>query len=279
MALTQMVVLASCFPNIDLVNSILIVLFTMCIAAAGYIENDVFDVEIDNINKPESVVINKSISEKKAWIWVAIFQIIALLIALYFLIFFQEINVLYSYFATSVLLFLYAKWLKKSFLIGNIVVAFLCAFTVGILILCQKIIFRDDIVVKNTDFLMNFAFLITFFREIVKDIEDKDGDAKFGTWTMPIVAGNFISKTIAILALLWLLFQVFILSAGIDTHTGNEINFSKYYALIFLELPILVLIIQLIRAKYIAQFHSISTAAKVVMLLGLGYFLVKNSLS
>ena len=279
MALTQVVVLASCFPNIDLLNPILIVLFTMCIAAAGYIENDIFDVEIDNINKPENVVVNKSISEKKAWIWVAIFQIIALLIALYFLIFFQEINVLYSYFATSILLFLYAKWLKKSFLIGNLIVALLCAFTVGILVLCQKTIFRDDIVAKNTDFLMNFAFLITFFREIVKDIEDKDGDAKFGAWTMPIVAGNFVSKIVAILALLWLLFQVFILSAGVDTHTQNEVDFSKYYALIFLELPILVMIIQLIRAKYITQFHSISTVAKIVMLLGLGYFLVKNSLS
>ena len=276
MAFTQLVVLASCFPNINLLNSALIILFTMCIAAAGYVENDIFDVEIDNINKPESVVINKHIFEKKAWLFVVIFQVIALFIATYFLIFFQNTTILYSYFSTSILLFLYAKWLKKSFLIGNLVVAFLCAFTIGIFIFCEKIVFHDNISPKNTDFLMNFAFLITFFREIVKDIEDKDGDARFGSWTMPIVAGNFISKTVAILALLWLLFQVFILSAGVDTHGKNEFSFSKYYALICLELPILVLIIQLIRARFNTQFHAISTVAKVIMLLGLGYFLVKN---
>ena len=275
MAFTQLVVLASCFPNINLLGSFLIILFTMCIAAAGYVENDIFDVEIDNINKPESVIINRHVSEKKAWLFAATFQIVALFIALYFLVIFQNTTILYSYFATSILLFLYAKWLKKSFLIGNLIVAFLCAFTIGIFIFCKKIVFYDNIYPKNTDFLINFAFLITFFREIVKDIEDKDGDAQFGAWTMPIVAGNFISKTVAILALLWLLFQVFVLSAGLDTHGKNEFSFSKYYALICLELPILVLIIQLARAKFNTQFHTISTVAKVIMLLGLGYFLIK----
>ena len=274
MALTQAIVLASAFPNIEPFNDILIIFFTMCIAAAGYIENDIFDVDIDNINKPESVIIGREISIKKAWIMVAFFQVIALFIALYFLVFFQNTTILYTYFATSILLFLYAKWLKKSFLIGNIIVAFLCAFTIGILVLCEKLFFYDDVSVKNTDFLMNFAFLITFFREIVKDIEDKDGDAQFGAWTMPVVAGNMVSKIVAILALLWLLFQIFILSAGVDTHTQNEISWSKYYALFLLELPLLALIIQLIRAKFKTQFHTISTVAKVIMLLGLGYFFI-----
>jgi 4-hydroxybenzoate polyprenyltransferase len=274
MALTQAIVVASAFPNIETYNTVLIIIFTMCIAAAGYIENDIFDVEIDNINKPESVIVGKEITEKKAWFSIAILQVIALLIALYFFVFFQNKNVLYAYFSTSILLFLYAKWLKKSFLIGNIIVAFLCAFTIGILVLCRELFFLNDIQVKNTDFLMNFAFLITFFREIVKDMEDKDGDAKFGAWTMPIVAGNLVSKIVAILALSWLLFQVFILSAGVDTHTGNEVLFSKYYALLFLELPLLVLIIQLLRAKFKTQFHSISTVAKIIMLFGLGYFFI-----
>lgn len=272
MALTQAIVLASAFPNIEPFNDILIIFFTMCIAAAGYIENDIFDVEIDNINKPESVIIGNDFSEKRAWILVAILQGISLLIALYFLVFFQNTTILYTYFATSILLFLYAKWLKKSFLIGNIIVAFLCAFTIGILVLCKKLFFYDNVSIKNTDFLMNFAFLITFFREIVKDIEDKDGDAQFGAWTMPVVAGNIVSKIVAISALLWLLFQIFILSAGIDTHTGNEVLFSKYYALFLLELPLLALIIQLIRAKFKTQFHSVSTIAKIIMLFGLGYF-------
>lgn len=271
-ALTQVIVLASAFPNIQLINAFLIILFTIGIAAAGYVENDIFDVEIDNINKPENVIIGKGFSEKKAWIFIAVLQGVALLIALYFLVFFQNKNVIYAYFATSILLFLYAKWLKKSFLVGNILVAFLCAFTIGILILCKNLIFTNNIQLKNIDFLINFAFLITFFREIVKDIEDKDGDAQFGAWTMPIVAGNILSKIVAILALLWLLFQIFILSAGIDTHTGDEILFSKYYALFLLELPLLALIIQLTRAKFKTQFHSISTVAKIIMLFGLGYF-------
>jgi 4-hydroxybenzoate polyprenyltransferase len=274
MALTQAIVMASVFPTIEGYNAILIIVFTMSIAAAGYVENDIFDVAIDNINKPESVIVNKEISVKKAWIYFVILQVLALLIALYFLVFFQNTNVLYTYFTTSILLFLYAKWLKKSFLIGNLIVSFLCAFTIGILILCKDLVFLNDTLLKNTDFLMNFAFLITFFREIVKDIEDKDGDAQFGAWTMPIVVGNFISKIVAILALLWLLFQVFILSSGIDTHTENGNLLSKYYALCFLELPLLALIIQLIRAKFKTQFHSISTVAKAIMLLGLGYFFI-----
>ncbi len=165
------------------------------VAAAGNVINDYFDVEIDKINRPERVIPQNILTKKDALILFAVLKFFAFFLSLQInLIAFAIVIV------TSILLFLYSLKLKRIALIGNLTVAFLTglAFIYG------------AVAVGNWSggiFPALFAFLVNFAREILKDIEDIEGDAKMGIATFPIKAGiaksNFlISATLILLILL-----------------------------------------------------------------------------
>ena len=61
----------------------LLVLSSVLIAAAGYIINDYFDLNIDQVNKPESIVVQKFIRRRSAIIWHMSFSFIGVLLAFY----------------------------------------------------------------------------------------------------------------------------------------------------------------------------------------------------
>jgi 4-hydroxybenzoate polyprenyltransferase len=263
--------------SLNISQLVILIIFTLCMAAAGYVENDIFDLAIDRINKSEKVIVEEKISVKNAWVFVAILHLIAFLIAVLMFIFYKNYLYFVIFAITAALLFSYAKWLKKSFLIGNLIVSFLCALTPAMLLIFADLLLSNNLTAfpKNIDFYINFSFLITFFREIIKDMEDIEGDKSQGAKTLPIVAGIFVSRLIALLPLLFLLLQVFILSVGIrSSELEVKSALSSYFAFIFIEIPLLMLIIQTIRAKHTKQFHSISFFTKIVMLTGLVYLVL-----
>jgi 4-hydroxybenzoate polyprenyltransferase len=153
------------------------------IAAGGYIINDVYDITIDKINKPSKVLIDSTFSKTTAFYFYAIFNAIGLLFA--FLISFQ-IGWIHGLCAFS--LWLYARYLKKNILVGNAVVAFLSAFVVLII----NILHQSHFPLVYAFAL--FAFFIALIRELVKDIEDMEGDAIAACRTFPLVFGIFKTK-------------------------------------------------------------------------------------
>ncbi len=178
---------------------------TLLIAAAGYIINDIFDFNIDLINKQNKTYVNIIISKNNAYIYYWILNITAfsLLIIL---------NKLYFYLIgsfTAVSLFFYAKNLKKTVLIGNLLVALLTAFSI------IQFRFYFDISNENSRITLilysTFAFLTTLIREIIKDIEDKDGDSKSGVST---IASFFSVKTLKIIlnVLNLIIFSILVIS-------------------------------------------------------------------
>lgn len=143
------------------------------------------------INKPNRPIPSGRIKAK-----IALIYSLALFLIAVFLSFLLRPIITFIVIVAEALLILYAYKLKRKCLIGNVVVSFLTSLT---------FIFAGIIVnlFLTSFYIAIFAFLMTMAREIVKDIEDIEGDKVMGAKTMPIVYGTEISgKTAAILIIL-----------------------------------------------------------------------------
>ncbi len=224
---------------------------TVLIAAAGYIINDYYDVKIDFINKPERVVIGRSIARRYAILFHVALSCIGILIGAYLSLRIGALNILSVF-----LLWLYSNNLKRLPLIGNVTVAFLT----GLSIYMVEVYYRTG----NSLILIyaSFAFFMTLIREIIKDMEDLKGDNTFGCKTLPIIWG--IRKTKMIIYIILTVFSITVLSLN-QFYVGLPI----YYFLICLFIPLLILTLRLIRADRMKDFAWLSTFSKLIMLLGI----------
>lgn len=150
-------------------------------AAAGNIVNDIHDIEIDRINRPERPLPSLLITVQQAWVFYSILILVSFITS-YFISPIAFLIVLLS----NILLFLYSYSLKKVPLFGNIVVSFLTAYA---------FIFGGVVVgnVRSAFIPASFAFLVNLIREIVKDMEDIEGDKLAGAKTLPIKYGKKVS--------------------------------------------------------------------------------------
>lgn len=229
---------------------------TVVIAAAGYIINDYYDVKIDYINKPERVVIGKSIPRRYAILFHVVLSGIGILIGLYLswrtgVLRIGAVNILSVF-----LLWWYSNSLKRLPFVGNFTVAFLT----GLAILVVDALYRTGnalIIIYGL-----FAFFMTLVREIIKDMEDLKGDNTFGCKTLPIVLG--IRKTKFIIYAILAVFSVTVLVLDYF----YEALPLKYY-LVFLFVPLLWFLYRLIRADMKKDFSILSSFCKVIMLLGI----------
>ncbi len=268
-------------PVLDLFHFSLLVLATVLVAVGGYIINDLKDIEIDKINKPETRVIGKKISEINAkwlyWISIAVGSLISIYMAfwverpLWFLLFPIAVFMLWSY----------SVYFKKSYLVGNIIVSFFAAGVAGIVLFPEVFSFALTEINQKTVFLIGiflgyifFAFSSTMMREIVKDIEDLEGDRAEGAKTFPIVEGVKKSK---ILAGVW----GGILAVGLSFFLWILFNQGHYLPLFFgiflVLIPILISIFKIYKSQAVSDFHQASQIIKVIMLAGLCFliFIVK----
>lgn len=224
---------------------------TVFIAAAGYIINDYYDVKIDYINKPERVVIGKSIARRYAILFHVVLSGIGIILGLYLSWKIAAVNV-FSVF----MLWLYSNSLKRLPFVGNLTVALLTGLSIVIV----------DIYYQSGNSLIviygSFAFFMTLVREIIKDMEDLKGDNTFGCKTLPIVWGLRRTKF-----LIYLILSLFSVSVLVLNQFYKALPFQYY--IIFLFIPLLWLLYRLIRADTIKDFAWLSSFCKVIMLLGI----------
>lgn len=167
---------------------LLLVLSTLCIAGGGYLINDVFDKNIDKINKPERVIIDKHISEAAAYNFYIVLNVIGVGIGFYLSNHIGKPGFSTIFILIAATLYLYAMSLKKSLLVGNILIASMLAISVlivGIFDLLPIITQENQLSLGNLfkiiiDYAI-FAFLINLIREIIKDMEDIEGDLDSGS--------------------------------------------------------------------------------------------------
>ncbi|WP_299060694.1 geranylgeranylglycerol-phosphate geranylgeranyltransferase [uncultured Polaribacter sp.] len=271
MVLTKYALLESYFTNTLLTHFNFIILTTavLLITASGYIINDIFDIETDKINKPNKSFLNKEFSIKKAWSLYILLSIFGLILGI-FVSFAMEIPLNSIYFiATSIILFFYSKYFKKIALIGNLIVSFLCAL---VIFLVYEFEFIGTNLESNSkissDFIIAiylvFSLTITFIREIIKDIEDVNGDLKIKASTLPILIGRKRTARIAFfISSIMFVFTLIILQSTKNT------PFFFWYVLLFICLPLLYLLYKIWFARTKKNYGSISKILKFIMFFGI----------
>lgn len=262
--------------NVHGIYFLLIVLSYVFIAAAGYIINDYFDLNIDQVNKPDKVIITRYISRRWALAWHIILSVLA--IAFSFYVDNKTHSRLAGVSATVcvILLFIYSTTFKKKFLVGNILVSAVTAWSIIALTWFegnQFFIAKDryanlDIekIFRLTVLYTCFAFILSLVREIVKDMEDVEGDRKYGCRTMPIVSGYnatkiFVSVWITVLIGLLGMAQLYVAQFGWWI--------SITYSVLLLIIPLIWIFKKLFEAQTPRDYHKLSTAIKLVMLAGI----------
>ncbi len=266
-------------PSLHTWQFLLIVLSTVLIAAGGYVINDFFDKDIDAANGIGKVHDFSGWTMKTLYF---VFSIIGIAIGLYLTYALKLRQFALTYLLTAALLYFYSASYKRLPLVGNFVVAFLTAVAVFLPAFADyelQYAFRDIKlpVINNKMYNLRliiaiaaayafFAFLISLVREIIKDMEDIEGDREFGCNTLPIVAGINNAKLIAIGLLL--LIVGLILFLQIKQAWWESLPVFGY-TILFVQVPLLILSVKLFLSAEKKHFKVASMIAKVVMVGGI----------
>lgn len=253
---------------------LLLVVTTVLIAGAGYLINNIFDKETDTINKPEEVVIGKSISEDKAFNLYIAMNIMGVGIGFYLSNLIGKPAFALLFILISATLYLYASSLKQSLLVGNIIVAILTSMSVIIigifnlypLITLENQAFLGLIFRVLLDYAI-FAFVINFIREIVKDLEDVNGDYNQGMNTLPIALG--VTRTTRLVFLLSFIPIVALLYYINEYYFVNELYIATIYCLLSIVAPLIYFTVKSASAKNKLDFHHLSLVLKFVLFFGI----------
>ncbi len=168
-------------------------LAALCALATGggNVANDAFDAGIDKVNKPKRPVPSGRITVRAALRWYGILSLVTALAALALLPRALAVVVL----AWQLSLFLYARWLKRTWPAGNVAVA-----TISASALLGGAVAAGDARAAAIPMAVAFAFVAC--RELVKGAEDIDGDRAAGARTLAVVAGKEVAARTAAVAML-----------------------------------------------------------------------------
>lgn len=261
-------------PRLDNIHAILFCGVTLIISASGYLINDYYDYEIDLHNQ----VKKSKLSKKNLLSWYIGFVVIGGIFALYISYTIDKWNLFLIYPFVIILLYWYSKQLKYYGLAGNIIVAGFTAFVTLILFVAEPVLLHSkEIVIREAAEILIafsiFSFLSNLIREIIKDIEDREGDKIKHSRSIPITLG--IKKTKILLNFLIL---VLIVLLTYWTFTFDVNNFrSIIFNCIFLLAPLVLSFLRLYHAITKLDFHHLSTFYKWVMISGLISLVITNS--
>lgn len=252
----------------------LLVLATLSIAAAGYIINNIFDVETDSENKPENVVVGKFISETKAYNWYIGFTVIGVMIGFYLSNVIEKPSFASIFIVIAATLYFYATSLKQGLLIGNFIVALLLSFSVIIIGIFDLFPITNEENRSVMGLLFGilldyaiFAFIINFIREIVKDLQDVEGDLNQGMNTLPIAFGK--EKTTKLVFGLSIIPVLLILNYINTNLFSSDLIYGTLYGLVFTLAPLLYFTTKIWSAKTTQDFHHLSTVLKWILFFGI----------
>ena len=250
----------------------LLVLATLCVAAAGNVINDIYDMDTDLVNKPSKVIIGRSISEKSGFNIYIIFTVIGVGLGFYLSNLVGKSGFSAIFVIISALLYIYATFLKQTLLIGNITISLLVAMSLIIVGLFEllPVITQQNQETQLTFFKIIFdysifAFIINLLREMVKDIEDINGDYKAEMKTLPILIGRERAlKVVFAVSLIPLFAVTYYIITYLYTH-----YIAVGYFLIFIIAPLLYFTIKSFSAETKKEIGFLSALLKFIMLFGI----------
>ena len=272
----------------------LMVISMVLIQAGGYVINDIFDKDIDVVNKPEKLIVGKIFTERQCKLFYIVLTVTGLVCALV-----ASIMALGKSFLTifafmvllACLLYTYSSRYKKELVIGNLIVSISVAFAVFLPWIFQMLyISKHELLLITMRPLMQFslqivliytafAFLMTLIREIVKDMQDVVGDDRSNCRTLPIVWGMNAAQIIVIALCFIAVVMIWNAADKFDT-LGLKITYYMLYASGLLVFFVIVNnFVSLVTDKSLRtekQFRLQSMFLKTSMLIGvLSMFFIK----
>lgn len=251
----------------------LLILSTLLIAAAGYVINDIFDQQTDSENKPDKAIVGTRISEESAYYIYAGLNVTGVAIGFYLSNVIERPGFAAIFILIAATLYFYATSLKQMMILGNIVVALVLAASVLIVIVFDIFPATYD---GNQQQMANissvlfdyavFAFIINLLREMVKDLEDVNGDYNQGMNTLPIALG--VSRTVKIVFGLSFIPIVVLFDYINRYYFANNLYLSVIYALVFVLAPMIYFTAKMWSAKNTNDFSHLSLVLKLVILFG-----------
>jgi len=249
---------------------------SVVIAAAGYIINDYFDLQIDAINKPQKVVVNKIVKRRWAIMWHLLLSALGIVLSLYISYKIGNWVIAVVNIVCVLLLWFYSTTFKRKVLSGNIIIAALTSWVIIVVyFFCGANIInwqQTNIPFDVTKFFKymvlyaGFAFIVSLIREVVKDLEDMQGDAKYDCRTMPIAWGVPASK---VYTAVWLV--VCIATLSIIQLYAVQLGWwpVAVYSILLIILPLILILRKLFKAKVAHDYSQLSTYMKFVILAGI----------
>ena len=235
----------------------LLVVSTVLIAAGGNVINDYFDTRIDRVNKPDQVIVGRTVKRRVAMMGHLVLSTLGVMLGM--LTAWksgQTALAVVPIFAAGALWY-YSTKLKRTFLLGNGLVAFLVAMvplTVGLYeipSLAQAYGTSATVAMGNgTEMEVKFgfsglwgwiagfaafAFVTTLVRELQKDMADVKGDAADGCRTVPIVLGMQWAKAFTLFYLALAVIALLLVRSVVLTD-----KFSYWYIGAGIVLPMLL---------------------------------------
>lgn len=283
MLVVRYALLAQFMPlQLSTTGFILLVVATVCITAAGYVINDYFDVNADMMNKPEKVIVGSSISRRSAMILHWTLNVIGCICGA--LVAFGIAQPTYSFVFIFIcgILWFYSTTFSKEPIVGNVVVALLVATVPLITVLFEMLpllsfpidelrpmhIQFEEILLWSFGYTL-FAFLLTLEREMVKDIEDMEGDRTYGRNTLPIAYGLKTARHTT-MAVGFVTLCSFIYAQICKLNDVVSVLFLS--ALV--TIPLIYVLVALAKADSSQDYARISLCLKLVMVMGLAYLIL-----
>jgi 4-hydroxybenzoate polyprenyltransferase len=279
MVLNKYALIESVLPQgyLSTFEFILFVLSVLLITAGGYIVNDLYDVQIDRINKPHKTYVGNTISKSAAWKLYLGLTFIGTTLAIYLCIKKRLPGHVIYYLIGIACLYFYSSYFQKKALIGNVIVAFLggaliyltysfdVRFPKNYFDYKAPLLTATLLRIFDIKFYIGFSFLGTLIREIIKDLEDINGDYNLNYKTLPIILGVKRTRNITIV-----LSVIFLL--GLMLFTAYYVHTEYYFVSLMLALIVLSAIYFIYRlwsAKTKKHFHYLSNLMKLILFFGI----------
>lgn len=269
---------------------LLVILATVLIAAGGYVINDYFDVKIDRINRPDELIVTRTISKPAAMRLSIALSAAGIVCGLVIAILLRSWTLGILFIIIPGLLWFYSSSYKRLFMVGNLIIALLAGMTPMVVAMTNvaQLQLRFAPILPYTTLTHDlyawlggfalFAFLLTWMREIVKDMQDQMGDRELECHSMPVVWGDTWTKvfvtmliliTLAVIGHLW--YHVLPFPIGWN-------SLSTRYIVLGIITPLLGALGLLWAAKIPSDYKNCQLLIKFTMFLGMLYSICLRAL-
>ncbi len=257
---------------------LILVFATMLVAVGGYVINDYFDVKTDAINRPEKLVVNKLISARGAIKVHMLLNGLAILLGFYLSYRLKALTFAFLFPFVSGLIWIYSAKYKRMAFWGNFLAACFTVFVILIVWLFEFFWLRFNAVhfvavipeISSVTYIFAgyalFAFLISMVREIIKDMEDTEGDKSLGFRTIPLVFGMI--KTRYLVAAL-IVFGMALLGYVQMILFRLELRMVFWYFLVAVQMPLIYFLVKLFGARDKQDYHFLSYFCNLIMVAGI----------